>query len=431
MKKKTLAGIMICGFAFVMAACGNVETTNERAGTTKEQDTMYAGNETYKGKGYFSQEKASEKESKKEKMQLEVQLDGIDLQESEGFEFESNGDGTCTLKGMGTCNDTDIVIPEKSPEGDTVTKIAEYAFYGEKKITSVIIAGKVLEIDKNAFQTSELEKLIVSGSELEIGEHAFSYCDDIDEVYINNSSLDIGEYAFYDSGKDMKAILENCTGELENKAFQTCDIVNLSIGDSKLEIGEHTFSYCDHLTAASIENSNIEIGKYAFYDAGDDAEVNINNSSVEMRDKAFQTASVMTLSIQESGTIIGEHAFSYCEDLKNVTIGANDTEIDKYAFYGCASLENVAIATDSDNDSLKIAIKDKAFQNCAIQNLVIGRGEVNIGEHAFSYCENLTNAEFKGDSLEVRKYAFYSCPDSLQIKYKGEIYNKDSIEAVE
>ena len=70
---------------------------------------------------------------------LEVEDEYKNLPESEGFVFESNGDGTCDLKGIGLCKDTDIVIPEKSPEGDVVTKIDEYAFYDAEDIASIII----------------------------------------------------------------------------------------------------------------------------------------------------------------------------------------------------------------------------------------------------------------------------------------------------
>ena len=32
---------------------------------------------------------------------------------SQGLKFRSNGDGTCALVGMGTCMDTDLVIPSE------------------------------------------------------------------------------------------------------------------------------------------------------------------------------------------------------------------------------------------------------------------------------------------------------------------------------
>ena len=90
---------------------------------------------------------------------LEVEDEYKNLPESEGFVFESNGDGTCDLKEIGLCKDTDIVIPEKSPEGDVLTKIDEYAFYDAEDISSIIFAGRNLEIADNAFQSCEVENL--------------------------------------------------------------------------------------------------------------------------------------------------------------------------------------------------------------------------------------------------------------------------------
>lgn len=46
---------------------------------------------------------------------------------SEGLRFRSNGDGTCALAGIGTCTSSCILIPPKSPAGDTVTEILPYA----------------------------------------------------------------------------------------------------------------------------------------------------------------------------------------------------------------------------------------------------------------------------------------------------------------
>ena len=40
---------------------------------------------------------------------------------STGLEFTSNDDGTCYVSGVGTCDDTHIVIPAVSPAGDSVT----------------------------------------------------------------------------------------------------------------------------------------------------------------------------------------------------------------------------------------------------------------------------------------------------------------------
>ena len=49
---------------------------------------------------------------------------------SEGLSFRSNGDGTCAVSGMGSCTSSCVLIPPKSPNGDTVTEVLPYAFSG-------------------------------------------------------------------------------------------------------------------------------------------------------------------------------------------------------------------------------------------------------------------------------------------------------------
>lgn len=314
----------------------------------------------------------------------------------EECENERNKDGTCSLTKIGDCTDSDIVIPEKSPAGDTVTMIAEYAFYGAEDIDSIIIAGRTMELDTKAFQACEAEKIVITGCDVVIEENAFSYCEDVTEVYISSSNIEVGTYAFYDTGKDMKVKIVNCTGILEEKVFQACGIAELMINGSTLELEENVFSYCEDLTVVAFDNSTVEIGTYAFYDSGDDATVAFTNCGLDIDDKAFQCCALTTLNISGSETVMGDNAFSYSEDLTDVTIGAGNTEIGTYSFYDCTSLVNVSIAEDSEDDNLVLAIDDKAFQSCSVQNVVIGRGNVELGDNAFSYCEDLVSVEIKG-----------------------------------
>ena len=63
-----------------------------------------------------------------------------------------------------------------------------------------------------------------------------------------------------------------------------------------------------------------------------------------------------------------------------------------------------------------------------MQNVVIGRGKVEIGDNAFSYCEDLVSVEIKGALSDIGDYAFYDCLSELVINYNGGSYNKESIE---
>lgn len=100
----------------------------------------------------------------------------------------------------------------------------------------------------------------------------------------------------------------------------------------------------------------------------------------------------------------------------------------KTDFHDCTSLVNVSIAADSEDDNLELFIDDEAFQSCSVQNVVIGRGKVEIGDNAFSYCEDLVSVEIKGTLSDIGDYAFYDCPAELVISYNGGSYNKESIE---
>ena len=56
--------------------------------------------------------------------------------QSNGLAFVSNNDGTCYVAGIGTCEDTELILPMYSPAGELVTAIGEKAF---RKNQSIII----------------------------------------------------------------------------------------------------------------------------------------------------------------------------------------------------------------------------------------------------------------------------------------------------
>ena len=69
-----------------------------------------------------------------------------------GLTYSINEDGeTCTVAGIGSCTDTEIIIPVISPDGYTVTKIGKEAFYGCSGLTSVTILDSVASIGAGAF----------------------------------------------------------------------------------------------------------------------------------------------------------------------------------------------------------------------------------------------------------------------------------------
>lgn len=68
-----------------------------------------------------------------------------------GLIFESNGDGTCLLVSLKDYSDSELEIPEESPEGDTVTSIAPSAFEDCDTLETIIIPSTVKKIGTGAF----------------------------------------------------------------------------------------------------------------------------------------------------------------------------------------------------------------------------------------------------------------------------------------
>lgn len=204
--KKIIMMLVTMSMILSLMACGNSkETSGNEIGTTNsssvtEESTVEESKGVSSGE-YNAADTTSESkknvENNNSSVELTVDAEYANLPESQGFIFESNGDGTCTLTKIGDCTDSDIVIPEKSPAGDMVTMIAEYAFYGAEDINSIVFAGRTMELDKKAFQSCETEKIVITGCDMVIGENAFSYCEDVTEVIISGSNIEVETYDYF------------------------------------------------------------------------------------------------------------------------------------------------------------------------------------------------------------------------------------------
>lgn len=85
---------------------------------------------------------------------------------SQGLEFTSNHDGTCAVTGMGSCTDSEPIIPAKSPAGDTVTSIGVSAFSECYDLIRITIPSSVTVIGAGAFDDCvSLEKIVFQGTQ--------------------------------------------------------------------------------------------------------------------------------------------------------------------------------------------------------------------------------------------------------------------------
>lgn len=406
--KKIISAIILTAVLLICTACSNNETagnetssTNSSSSLTGEQSTTNNGGnkEQNSSNNSASQSDVSSPNSDKPT----VPTVSTDLKPSEGFEFKSNGDGTCTLVKIGTCTDKDIVIPEKSPAGDTVTLIGEYALMS-LKADSITLINYNYEIDERAFQYGKFKTLNIIGGTPVIGDSAFPSCDEIKTITFQNCKIETGEYSFMSCGKDAVLTFDNCTGYIDERAFQYGDFESISFKNCDLELDDSSFSSCDNIKSLTISDSTISMGEYTFMSLGKSADIEIINSNLEIDDRAFQYSSLNTLNISGGTIKIGDSVFSSCEDLTEVTIDCKDVSIGEYAFMSCEDLRSVSICDNGSSDN-KIDIDDRAFQYCKrLADVKIGSGDVKIGSYVFS-----------------------GCADDLTITAAGKSYTADSI----
>jgi hypothetical protein len=109
-----------------------------------------------------------------------------------GGYFADDGEYAYVLTSIGTCTDTDIVIP-RSYEGSPVTDIGTYAFRGSSTLKSVIIPDSVTGIGSDAFKwCASLEIIIIPNSVTSICSSAFSGCTSLTSITIPDSVTSIG-----------------------------------------------------------------------------------------------------------------------------------------------------------------------------------------------------------------------------------------------
>lgn len=100
-----------------------------------------------------------------------------------------------------------------------------------------------------------------------------------------------------------------------------------------------------------------------------------------------------TVVISDGVTNIGEHAFYYCENLKNITIPSSIKSIGMGAFYSCKALTSITIPDGVES------ISESAFENCeALTSVNISGSVKSIGKSAFSGCYIF--AEQSDDGIE-------------------------------
>lgn len=148
-------------------------------------------------------------------------IDEIHATYSKGLQFVLNGQSYIVV-GIGTCTDTNIVIPN-THKGLPVTSIGGSAFTHRESLTSVVIPDSVTSIGEGAFNyCTGLTSIIIPDSVTSIGARAFANCISLKSVVIPNSVKSIGDYAFCECSNLTSVVIGNNVRSIGDYAFANC-----------------------------------------------------------------------------------------------------------------------------------------------------------------------------------------------------------------
>ena len=151
---------------------------------------------------------------------------GCSPKASEGLEFKSNGDGTCAWVGIGTCTDTEIIVPKKNGDETVVSVASDTLNFEIDTVTKVVLPKTIKTIEKNAFDRlrSLVEIELNEGLE-SIGENAFYGCESLESITFPSTLKSIGEWAFCECKLLTEIVLPEGFEELGKFSFSDCTAI--------------------------------------------------------------------------------------------------------------------------------------------------------------------------------------------------------------
>ncbi len=236
--------------------------------------------------------------------------------------------------------------------------------------------------------------------------------------------ISLGQYY-----SDIKVIIGSEITSICDMFAQYANIVDVTFeGNSKLKvIGEDAFCIAE-IEEISIPDSVEIIGKWAFKQCDDLKIVRFGENSKlkEIHYEAFgRCRNLETINLPDSIEVLAERAFMYCTTLKEVALGDNLTLIGESAFSGCENLQKVIISPDSKMTE----IGENAFNNCyKLSEFNCPESVITIGDGAFNYCAKLQYFDIpeKAEYVGYGAFAFSGVKElnvSATAEYFGPAYN--------
>ncbi len=169
----------------------------------------------------------------------------------------------------------------------SIRSIPDNVFLNCQELTSVVIEDGPKSIGNNAFERCvKLNKLETPASVTSIGDNAFSFCYALESIDISKSISSIGNGAFANCYKLKSAYLPYTSYTIGDKAFSDCMVLEDIYLGTASKIGASAFWHCMALEYVYIDAE--EVGERAFGDCTSLKDVSIGSSVKKWGDRVLQ-----------------------------------------------------------------------------------------------------------------------------------------------
>ncbi|KAK8841752.1 hypothetical protein M9Y10_026699 [Tritrichomonas musculus] len=261
------------------------------------------------------------------------------------------------------------------------------------------------------------------------------------------------KFDFIDSRKAFKSAADNegidvtqvlLNHEVIDTSFFTgCKkLKQIMIPSFVTEIKPSSFQDCSSLEKVIFEDSQTlkSIGEHAFSGCSELTELTIPESVTNIADSAFSGCSSLTqMVIPSSVESIGWNTFKECHLLAYVSLPSSITMIDNFCFDKCISLTKVFIPSSvtsigynafrSCSSLVEIIIPSSvtsigysAFKDCsALQSICIPSSVNDIGNSTFSDCTSLNEIVLPSSINQIEESTFSGCKSLLNVKIPDSV----------
>jgi uncharacterized repeat protein (TIGR02543 family) len=330
---------------------------------------------------------------------------------------------------------------------NTVTNIANRAFYECRNLKSVTIPGSVTGIGYNAFSQCDQLASVTFNKGLKSIESCFWGCPNLTSISLPDGLTNLSCGAFSDCENLRYFRIGEGIAELS-----CCPsfVETIELPASLAKISYYTFNGCARLQSISVASdnncyttvngvlydkgkttlicvpykqtsytlpatvTNIPVVYCALYGQLASVQVASGNNAFAVYGKGLYDKgktsllwvpkTITSISIPNTVTNIEDRTFEQCGDLTSLSIPAGVTQIPIRMCYGCDALATLSLPSTLTN------IASAAFQYCtSLQSVSVPDGVTRIGSDVFSGCRSLASAYLPTTLARIGSSAFSGC----------------------